>query len=336
MAAITFAPPNSPVTLGLEEVCLPILGDLAEAERIFTAELHSPRLHVRSLIEHLGHYRGKRLRPMLLLLTAQACGRIKREHHILAAVVEMIHTATLVHDDVLDKAEVRRHVPTVNAKWGNHCSVLLGDLLFTHAFHLASTTGSTVACRIIGETTNRVCEGELHQINEQGNLDLTEDDYFDIIDGKTAELTACCCKLAAIFSEVDQETVEQLTQYGRDLGISFQIADDVLDLVGVEEETGKSLGTDFEQQKLTLPMIRLLNYGSPQLVRQARQCLRYPNPENRYRLAQLLNDCDALSYTFDQAESYAARARATLSILPSSDARTVLEKLTHHVVHRKR
>src|SRR6185295_4800101 len=126
---------------------------------------------------------------------AHACGRVTPAHHVLGAVVEMIHTATLVHDDVLDSASLRRHMPTVNAGWGNQASILLGDYLFTHAFHLSSTIGDVRACRLIGEATNRVCEGELHQITERGNLELSEAAYFDIIEGKTAALTACCCQI---------------------------------------------------------------------------------------------------------------------------------------------
>src|SRR5205807_2219056 len=194
------------------------------------------------------------LRPALLLLTARACGRVSAAHHILGAVVEMIHTATLVHDDVLDNASVRRHVATVNAGWGNQASILLGDYLFTHAFHLCSSVDAR-ACRLIGEATNRLCAGELHQVTERGNLDLSEDDYFAIIDAKTAELTSCCCRLGALYGGMDEEVVESLATFGRSLGMAFQIADDLLDLVGEERSAGKSLGTDLEQQKLTLPII---------------------------------------------------------------------------------
>src|SRR5262249_28161142 len=161
-------------------------------EKILRENLSSPRPGVAELMGHLGNYRGKRLRPTLLLLTARACGSVNSAHHVLAAVVEMIHTATLVHDDVLDDASIRRRAPTINASWGNQASILLGDYLFTHAFHLTSTLGQARACQVIGEATNRLCTGELHQICQRGNLNLTEEEYFDIIDGKTAELTSCC------------------------------------------------------------------------------------------------------------------------------------------------
>src|SRR5436305_3925003 len=175
-----------PAPLGLTA---PIADDLEQVERILGESLVSRHPRVGEVVEHVGHYRGKRLRPVLLLLTAKACGGVTPAHHVLAAVVEMIHTATLVHDDVLDGASIRRHGSTMNAAWGNQASILLGDYLFTHAFHLTSTLGDADACRIIGESTNRLCAGELHQICESGNLDLSAEAYFDIIDGKTAELT---------------------------------------------------------------------------------------------------------------------------------------------------
>src|SRR5438552_11697407 len=236
----------------------PVQGDLEIVERILRETIETAQPGVARLISHLASYRGKRLRPALLLLTARACGRVERAHHVLAAVVEMIHTATLVHDDVLDGAGVRRHVATINAGWGNQASILLGDYLFTHAFHLSSALGEARACRLIGDATNRLCAGELHQICQRGNLELTEETYFDIIDGKTAELTSCCCRLGALYSGMDAEVVERLASYGRHLGMAFQIADDLLDLVGEERSVGKSLGTDLEQQKLTLPLIYMM------------------------------------------------------------------------------
>jgi octaprenyl-diphosphate synthase len=312
----------------------PIARDLEEMERVLARTLHNARPGVSRLIEHLGHYRGKRLRPALLLLTAQACGRVTPAHHTLAAVVEMIHTATLVHDDVLDSASVRRHVATVNALWGNQTSILLGDYLFTHAFHLTSTLGDAEACRLIGEATNRVCAGELHQICQRGNLELTEQEYFDIVDGKTAELTACCCQLGARFSGKPAEVVERLSAYGRGLGIAFQIADDLLDLVGEEKTTGKSLGTDLEQQKLTLPLVHLLENAPPELATRVRQILGNPANHKREALRPILHETGALAYAQRRAEAIAAEARAELACLPASPCRTILEVLTERVVHR--
>jgi octaprenyl-diphosphate synthase len=310
-----------------------IAADLEEVEQILRAAWRSSLGCVRRLVDHLDHYRGKRLRPALLLLTAKACGGISSAHHTLAGVMEMIHTATLVHDDVLDGASLRRYVATVNAGWGNHTSVLLGDFLFTHAFHLASSVDAR-ACHIIGEATNRVCEGELLQCSEEGNLDLGEDEYLAMIDGKTAELTACCCRLGALYGGMAADVVESMSRYGRWLGVAFQIADDLLDLVGEERTTGKSLGTDVQQQKLTLPLIRLLQRGTHDLAARVRQILCTSGNHKRELLLPCLAECDALEYARERAEDYAARARSVLSCLPPSSARDTLESLTDRVIHR--
>lgn len=312
----------------------PIQEDLEAVEIVLQQTLESPRPGVARLLGRLGNYRGKRLRPALLLLTARACGQVTPAHHVLGAVVEMIHTATLVHDDVLDEAVVRRHMPTVNADWGNQASILLGDYLFTHAFHLSSTLDDVRACRIIGGSTNRVCEGELHQVCERGNLALSEEAYFDIIDAKTAELTSCCCRLGALFAGMSPVIVESLARFGRGLGVAFQIADDLLDLVGDERTTGKSLGTDLEQQKLTLPLIRLLTQATDAEGGRLRQMLRSPGNHKREALQPYLQTSDALAYARAQAEARVARARNELKCLPPSACRTILESLTERVIHR--
>jgi octaprenyl-diphosphate synthase len=312
----------------------PVASDLEEVERILSQTLKSRYAQVQPVVDHVRHYRGKRLRPVLLLLTARACGKVTAAHHILGAVVEMIHTATLVHDDVLDGASVRRHVPTVNADWGVHNSILLGDYLFTHAFHLASTLDDVRACRLIGKATNRVCEGELCQGLERGNLDLTEAAYFDVIDGKTAELLACACQLGALFSGASAEVVQAMTRFGRNVGLAFQIADDLLDLVGDEQATGKSLGTDLEQQKMTLPLIRVLQQGPEGLADRVRQVLLAPDNHKREALRPCLAESDGIDYARRKAEELAGRARKELACLPPSACRAILEAVTDRVVHR--
>jgi octaprenyl-diphosphate synthase len=312
----------------------PVAADLEEVERILAQTLRSRYAQVQPVVDHVRHYRGKRLRPVLLLLTARACGKVTPAHHVLGAVVEMIHTATLVHDDVLDAAGVRRHVATVNARWGVHNAVLLGDYLFTHAFHLASTLDDARACRLIGQTTNRVCEGELCQGLERGNFDLTEADYFDVIDGKTAELLACACHLGALYAGASAETTAALTRFGRCVGLAFQIADDLLDLVGDEQTTGKSLGTDLAQQKATLPLIRLLQEGPPGLAERVRRILAAPGDHKREMLRPCLEESDGLDYARRKAEEFAARARKELACLPPSSCRAILEAVTDRVVHR--
>jgi octaprenyl-diphosphate synthase len=311
-----------------------IAADLEEVERILARSLKNRHALVEQVVAHVRHYRGKRLRPVLLLLTASACGRVTPAHHVLGAVVEMIHTATLVHDDILDGARVRRRVPTVNALWGTQTSVLLGDYLFTHAFHLASTLDDARACRLIGQATDRVCEGELCQTLQRGRLDLSEAEYFDIIDGKTAELTACCCHMGALYSGSSPEVVSSLTRFGRYVGLAFQIADDLLDLIGEEQATGKSLGTDLEQGKLTLPLIHLLTEGPAGLAEVVRILLQTPENVTREALRPYLAEAGSLDYARRRAEDLVARARKELSCLSPSPSRTILEMLTDRVVHR--
>src|SRR5262245_307960 len=232
--------------------------ELREVEQIFQDEIGSRHPFVREVLAHMAGYRGKRLRPVLLLLSALAAGGIEQPHLVLAAVVEMIHTATLVHDDVLDEATTRRHVATINSRWSNETSVLLGDYLFTHAFHLTSSLGDAAACRTIGRATNIVCAGEMAQVSDRGNLSLSEEQYLEIIEAKTAELCAVACQLGGHYAGASQGACESLDGFGRSLGIAFQIADDLLDVIGNESKTGKSLGTDLQKQKLTLPLIYLL------------------------------------------------------------------------------
>jgi octaprenyl-diphosphate synthase len=323
---------TTPATL--QSVYAPIEEELAQVEQILRTELRSPHDFVDELVRYGCLLGGKRLRPALLLLSAKACGQVRRDHLVLAAVVEMIHTATLVHDDVLDEADMRRHLATVNARWSNEVSVLLGDYLFTHAFYLASTLETTRACRLIGRATNIVCEGELRQIGSRGNFSLTEAEYLDIIEAKTAELCACACELGAHYAGADGATVERLTRFGRDLGIAFQIADDLLDVQGDERATGKSLGTDLDQHKPTLPLIRVFELATP-AERQELQDLMLADSEPRRRgLCDWYVRCGALEYSRSRALSFARSAREALDPLPSSPSLDVLRMLSELVVLR--
>lgn len=199
---------------------------------------------------------GKRFRPILLFLAAHANGGIHERQIMLATSVEMIHAATLVHDDIIDEAQTRRHVSTINSRWGNQGAVLFGDFLFTQAFYLASLTGSARACQIIGEATNRVCEGELQQSDCAGNFETTIKEYYQIISRKTASLCGCATQLGGL---TEHNPLDQTWQeIGIKLGLAFQIIDDVLDYTGDPTTCGKTLGTDLETSKATLPIILAL------------------------------------------------------------------------------
>ncbi len=312
----------------------PIAAELDQCEEVLRRELRSDDPFVDGLVKHAFRLGGKRLRPALVLLPAKALGGVEAEHITLAAVVEMIHTATLVHDDVLDEATIRRHRETINARNDNEASVLVGDFLFTHAFALASSLQTTFACQTIGRATNIVCAGELRQIHSRGNFALSEAEYLDIIEDKTAELCACCCRLGAHYAHATREVEESLDRYGRNLGIAFQIADDLLDVVGDEAQAGKSLGTDLDKQKLTLPVIRLLAQADEAQRGEILRLLK-AGGEGRPALRQLLAAGDALEYARLRATWYADQALEELRVVPAGPAREVLESLTRFVVARR-
>ena len=310
-----------------------VQADIAASEVIFRNAIATERSPVTPMLNHLDHYRGKRLRPALLLLMAKAVGEIQPAHHTLAAVVEMIHTATLVHDDVLDEAETRRHVPTFHAKWGNKLSILLGDTLFTQAFYLTSTVDGR-ACQLIGKATNAVCAGELRQVSERGNAELSESTYFDILYGKTAALTEVSAKLGAIYANGTPAMIEAAGTYGRCIGLAFQVADDLLDLIGDEDVAGKTLGTDLEQGKLTLPLIHALNIMTETDAKAFRKLMRTPDTARRERIVDWLESTGSLEYTKAKAESLVRQARTALAELPKSEARNNLDTLAQWSIRR--
>ena len=319
------------------QIFSPVSAELQRVEELLASELQSDTPLVDELLKYGCLLNGKRMRPALLLLSAQAVGEITDDHITLAAVVEMIHTATLIHDDVLDEAAVRRHLATVNARWDNKVSVLLGDYLFTHAFHLASRTGSATACETIGEATNKVCEGELWQIGQRANFELSEDEYLRIIGAKTAALCGCSSRLGAQFAGASADIVDAFARYGWNLGIAFQVADDLLDLVGDEKETGKSLGTDLEQQKPTLPIIHALSACHASERQRLLDLLRdAPALESQSTIRPWLERHGAIEYAHGKAVELADRAASELQRLAASPAKEVLLLLCHLVVHRGR
>lgn len=309
-------------------------GELEQAELVFLSEVSSKHPYVHDVLQHITRFQGKRLRPILLLLAAAASGGINDSHYVLASAVEMIHLATLVHDDVLDDAVIRRHVATVNSRWNNETSVLVGDFLFTHAFHLTASLGDARACRLIGRATNLVCEGELAQIYERGNLNLTEEQYLHIINGKTAELCAISTQLGAIYSDADEKIIQAMEDYGRALGVAFQITDDLLDLLGDEEQMGKSLGSDLQKEKLTLPLIRLLNQSSQEDQAVIQEILSQPDEKTKSRLSEFIKNSDAIEYASNRASEFAKQAREALKDCPESQARQILEELTEFAIQR--
>lgn len=318
----------------LRALYAPVAHELQDVESLLRRELSSDNPFVDQLVKHGFRLGGKRLRPALVLLSAKACGGLRPEHVTLAAMAELIHTATLVHDDVLDEATIRRHLDTINARWNNEASILLGDYLFARAICLASSLDDPFACRLVSESARIMCEGELKQIQARGDYGLTESDYFKIIAGKTAALTACCCRVGAHYAGAEPAVCESLAQYGHELGIAFQIADDVLDLSGNEDVVGKSLGTDLMKQKATLPLIRLLDVVGPQQRSELVSLLGRCDNHRRDALQPWLKRYDALVYSREKARLFTRQAGDRLALLPVTAACDSLRGLTDFVVTR--
>jgi len=318
----------------LRALYAPVARELDEVETLLRRELSSDNPFVDRLAQHGFRLGGKRLRPALVLLSAQACGGIRPEHPTLAAMAELIHTATLVHDDVLDEATIRRHLDTVNARWNNEASILLGDYLFARAICMASSLDDIFACRMISESARSMCEGELKQIENRGNYDIGEEGYFEIIAGKTAALTACCCRLGAHYAGAKPEQCDALARYGHDLGVAFQIADDLLDLTGDEATVGKSLGTDLLKQKATLPLIRLLDTVSVQDREELVSVLSQSENHHAEILRPWFGRFDAIQYARERASGFTRSACGELALLPRTAACESLQGLTDFVVNR--
>jgi octaprenyl-diphosphate synthase len=313
----------------------PILVPLAKVEQRLGTELQSPYEALMPVLRHGTQLGGKRLRPAMLLLAGAAAGKLNDDHVVLATVIEMVHTATLVHDDVLDEAKTRRHVATINARWNEHTSILLGDYLFAQSFRLAATLPSTEACRWIGEAARLVCEGELRQVLDRNTIDLDEETYFDMIRGKTAELCRVACQLGAKFSDASEPVVDAMACYGNAIGIAFQIADDYLDLWGDDEAVGKTLGTDIEQGKMTLPLIRLLETSNDSQREEITKILEGPASQRVESIRPFLAQSDAREYTKATAEQFRNEAIDSLSLLPESAAKQSLLAIASFSVDRR-
>lgn len=311
--------------------------DLRAVHGILEQQFRNPNVFVGDVAQHVSRFQGKRIRPILTLLSARAVDASQRASetaHRLAAVVEMIHTATLVHDDVIDDADLRRHVSTVHRRWNTETSVLFGDYLFSKAFHLAATTGDAEACRLIGHATNRTCEGELNQIATRLEQSVSERDYFRVVHGKTGQLFAVSTLLGARASRADRHQQQQLKLFGARLGTAFQIADDVLDLTESTEKTGKDSANDLSNHRLTLPLIRALRLSSAAERNRLRDLLFSSEAADHAKLRGEPAVRRGLESAQATARRFADRALRCLAGFPPSEPRSALEAIAAFSVHR--
>lgn len=312
---------------------------LARVVARFHDQITSDLPQVDLLCKFIERYRGKMLRPTLAILAGQAVrpGEPVTDDAIsIAAVIEMIHIATLVHDDVLDDADTRRGGPTINRMHGSEAAVIFGDYLISQSFHLCSGLADQRTALRVGEITSTVCAGEMLQLSNRGNTELDEPTYFSIIERKTAALIALACELGAKAAGAPEADQQRMSAYGRRLGMAFQIQDDLLDITGAESVVGKPLGKDLEKGKMTLPIIHFLAHGPEAERAGIRDHIRIERPlhEARAALNQSLERAGSIAYARSVAGRLIAEAKADLAPLPASPARNTLMALADAVIAR--
>ena len=308
--------------------------DMSAVDRALRESLASDVVLIRQVADYIIGGGGKRLRPALLLLSANACGYQGRDHHTLAAVIEMIHTATLLHDDVVDASQLRRGHATANAQFGNPASVLVGDFLYSRAFQLMVGVHRMRVLEIMADATNLIAEGEVLQLMHAGDAALDERAYFDVIERKTAKLFEAAGRLGGVLGAVSADCEDALARYGMHLGTAFQIMDDVLDYSGDGAEIGKNLGDDLAEGKMTLPLIRALAVGTKDEADVIRHAVAGGGLTDFAPVVAALHRTGALAYARERAKVESAAAAALVAGLPASPAASSLLQLSTFAAQR--
>ncbi len=318
----------------MENVRKSIITEFNAVNKLIIAQLKSDV----ALVGDIGHYiveaGGKRLRPMLTLLTARALGESKDCHVKFAALIEFIHTATLLHDDVVDLSQLRRGRPTANAEFGNSSSVLVGDFLYTRAFQLLVEIGNMEILKNMANSTNIIAEGEVMQLERAGDPSTNEAQYLDIINRKTAALFSSACFGAAVLNDVKSSTIDAMENFGRHLGMAFQITDDILDYFGNAPDIGKHLGDDLAEGKMTLPLIRIMQVGNNEEIKLIKEAI---TTKDRYafeKIISIIEANDAIEYCKEVARNHRDLAIAEIEALDSNHACEDLRKLCQMSVDR--
>ena len=309
-------------------------GDMAAIDTLIRTRLASDVVLINQVAEHIVSAGGKRLRPMLVMLAGRATGTVGAEHHQLAAIVEFIHTSTLLHDDVVDESDLRRGRSTANAIWGNAASVLVGDFLYSRSFQLMVELDRMPVMRILADTTNRIAEGEVLQLLHVRNPDTDEAAYLNVIERKTAVLFAAGTRLGALASGADEATQQALYDYGMQLGYAFQIADDVLDYSGDADALGKNLGDDLAEGKATLPLIHAMAQATPDVRARLRSIVETGDTDALPDVLAAIETAGSLDYSRARALEYAEAAERALDGLTDNDAVSALRGLARYAVER--
>ncbi|MGZ9215206.1 MAG: octaprenyl diphosphate synthase [Candidatus Binatia bacterium] len=311
-----------------------IASDMEAVNKVIRERLHSEVTLVNQIGEYIISAGGKRIRPVLVLLMANACGYRGTAHHELAAVVEFIHTATLLHDDVVDESSMRRGRQTANALFGNAASVLVGDFLYSRSFQMMVGLDNMRVMQILSDATNVIAEGEVLQLLNMHDPDVSQESYLKVIRSKTAKLFEAAAQLGALVSGATDAQIDAAGEYGRSLGTAFQLIDDVLDYAGDAAEIGKNVGDDLREGKPTLPLIYLMENGTPEQRELVRNCIENGDEQHFDAILSAITSSGALDYTRREAEIAATRAADAVASLPDSVYKQSLLQLCSFAVDR--
>lgn len=318
----------------LKPLLTPIEREMRAVDALIRERLQSDAALINMLADHIVHGGGKRLRPAVVLLAARACDYRGDGHILLAAIIELIHTATLLHDDVVDASEQRRGRDTANALWGNGASVLTGDFLYSRSFQMMVELDHANVMQVLADATNRIAEGEVLQLMNCHNPDLTEDQYLEVTERKTASLFAAGCRLAASLAGGGKPMESAFEAYGRHLGIAFQVVDDALDYGPGDGGLGKNVGDDLQEGKTTLPLIRALQNVDPDTAAALRRAIRDGDPEALPTVRDAIESSGAMAYTLARAEGESRSAIRALAGIPESPHKTALLQLAEFCLQR--
>ncbi len=319
----------------LSEINHTIENELKEFNKLFSQALKSKVALLELITRYLLKQKGKKIRPLLVLLSSNICGGIKERSYRGASLVELLHTATLVHDDVVDNAETRRSFPSINAVWKNKIAVLMGDYLLSRGLMLAVDGNDFDFLRVITNTVKRMSEGELLQISKTRKLNIDEETYFRIISDKTASLLSTCCEIGARASTEEMDKISAMREFGENLGIAFQIRDDILDYIGTKKVFGKPLGGDIKEKKITLPLIYALKQSPKEENSKIIKLIKNGAKKSDIdEVISFVKKYDGINYADKVAVEYTNRALNNLKIFGESESRNALESLVSFVVER--
>jgi octaprenyl-diphosphate synthase len=320
--------------MSLEAIRSLVQSDLEATDKFIRAELTSDIPLINQLVEYILQCGGKRIRPLLILLAARAFQHEQQQQIDLAAAIELIHTATLLHDDIVDNSSLRRGHNTAHTIWGNEASVLVGDFLYSRAFQLIVRTQNLAVINIFSDATNLIAEGEVMQLINCNDPDTTEASYFQVIERKTAKLFEVATQAGAALTTTNPTYISAMKQYGLHLGIAYQLIDDALDYSSSAAEMGKNMGTDLMEGKPTLPLIYALRNSNPPAAALIRQAIENGSTENLSAIIEIIESTKAIEYTASVAQEQANKATRALADIPESPYRHALQALADFVVAR--